>query len=138
MSLSEARQYLANTIAEWQNVRLADLQFWHRDEGRLVVLGLLALGAFLLVARSLLARQPGRHRLVVPAVFSALFTQALRWRLALGWGSGVGASAAGLLASFELDLPAGAAVVLSLGATLLVGIGATRLRRRDPTGTSPA
>lgn len=72
MSLSEARLYLANTIAEWQNVRLADLQFWHRDEGRLVVLGLFALGTFVLVARSLLVRQPGRHRLVVPAVLTTL------------------------------------------------------------------
>lgn len=72
MSLSEARLYLANTLAEWQNVRLADLQFWHRDEGRLVVIGLLALAGVVLIARSLLARQPGRHRLVVPAVLTTL------------------------------------------------------------------
>ena len=72
MSYSEARQYLANTIAEWQNVRLADLQYWHKGEARLIVLSLVALAAFVLIARSLMARQPGRHRLVVPAVLTTL------------------------------------------------------------------
>lgn len=72
MSYSEARQYLANTIAEWQNVRLADLQYWHKGEARLVLLSLVALAAFLLIARSFLVRKPGRHRLVVPAVLTTL------------------------------------------------------------------
>jgi hypothetical protein len=72
MPYSEARQYLANTIAEWQNVRLADLQYWHKGEARLIVLALVALAAFVLIARSLMARQPGRHRLVVPAVLTTL------------------------------------------------------------------
>ena len=72
MSLSEARQYLANTLADWQNVRLGDLQFWHRGDGRLVVLGLGVLAVFSLIARSFLARQPGRHRLVVPALLRTL------------------------------------------------------------------
>ena len=72
MSLSEARQYLANTVADWRNIRLADLQYWHRGDGRLLVFGLVALAAFLLVARSFVARQPGRHRLVVPAVLMTL------------------------------------------------------------------
>jgi hypothetical protein len=72
MSLSEARQYLANTIAEWQNVRLADLQFWHRGDARLIALGLAALALFLLVARSFVERQPGRHRLLVPAILTTL------------------------------------------------------------------
>jgi hypothetical protein len=72
MSLSGARQYLANTIADWQNVRLADLQFWHRGDGRLVVLGLAFLALFLLVARSFLVRQPGRHRLLVPAILTTV------------------------------------------------------------------
>jgi hypothetical protein len=72
MTVSEARQYLAETIAEWRNVHLSDLQFWHRGEGRLVAIGLAALALFLLVARSFIARQPGRHRLVVPAVLVTL------------------------------------------------------------------
>ena len=72
MTLTAARQYVANTIADWQNVRLADLQFWHRGDARLIVLGLLFLAAFILVARSFLVRQPGRHRLVVPAILTTL------------------------------------------------------------------
>jgi len=36
------------------------------------VLGLLFLAAFILVARSFLVRQPGRHRLVVPAILTTL------------------------------------------------------------------
>lgn len=72
MSYSGARQYLANTLAEWQNVRLADLQFWHAGDGRLVVFGMVALAAFVLVARSFLVRQPGRHRLMVPAILSTV------------------------------------------------------------------
>jgi hypothetical protein len=72
MSLSGARLYLANALADWQNVRLADLQFWHRGDARLVVVGLVALAGFALVSRSFLARQPGRHRLVVPAILTTL------------------------------------------------------------------
>lgn len=72
MSLSEARQYLANAVADWKNVRLADLQFWHRGDGRLFVLGLVALAVFALVARSFMVRQPGRHRLVVPAILQTI------------------------------------------------------------------
>ena len=72
MSFSEARQYLANTVADWQGLRLADLQFWHRGDGRLFVLGLVFLAVFVAIARSFLVRQPGRHRLVVPAILSTL------------------------------------------------------------------
>ncbi|HUR35601.1 MAG TPA: VWA domain-containing protein [Vicinamibacterales bacterium] len=72
MSFSEARLYLANTVAEWRSVGLADLQFWHRGDGRLIVLGLSLLAVFLLIARSFLVRQPGRHRLVVPAILTTL------------------------------------------------------------------
>ncbi len=72
MTFGGARQYLANTVAEWRGIRLEDLQYWHKGEARLILLALLALAAFALIARSLLIRQPGRHRLVVPAVFGTL------------------------------------------------------------------
>ncbi|MBS1818448.1 MAG: VWA domain-containing protein [Acidobacteria bacterium] len=72
MSLSEARQYLANTVAEWRSIRLADLQFWHGGDARLLVFGLVALAVFALVARSFMGRQPGRHRLMVPALLTTL------------------------------------------------------------------
>jgi len=72
MSFGEARQYLANTVADWQGLHLADLQFWHRGDGRLFVLGLVFLAMFVAIGRSFLVRQPGRHRLVVPAILSTL------------------------------------------------------------------
>lgn len=72
MTFSEARLYLANTLADWRNVRLADLQYWHRGDAQLLLLGLVTLACVLLIARSLLTRKPGRHRLAVPAVVSTL------------------------------------------------------------------
>jgi hypothetical protein len=70
--ISRLRVMLAAAVAEWKNVRLGDLQFWHRSEARLVFVSLIALTLVLLVVRSLLRRRPGRHRIVVPAILSAL------------------------------------------------------------------
>ena len=36
------RALVENAVAEWQNFHLADLQFWHRSEARLALLGLVA------------------------------------------------------------------------------------------------
>lgn len=79
MSLSEARQYLANVLADWENVRLADLQFWHRADARLVILGLAILALFALIARSFITRQPGRHRLLVPALLRTVRPSYVGW-----------------------------------------------------------
>jgi hypothetical protein len=57
-----------NTAADWSTIRLADLQFWHRGEARLALLAALLFTALLLIARSVMIRRPGRHRLVVPAL----------------------------------------------------------------------
>lgn len=65
--------------------------------------------------------------LIVPAVFSALFVTRLAARLALSWGLGAVVSALGLVASFELDLPTGAAVVVTFGAALALGLAARGL-----------
>jgi Ca-activated chloride channel homolog len=70
MSFDAFRLFVSSTIADWRQVRLVDLQFWHRADARLVIIALLALAALLLVARSLLRRLPGRHRLVVPALLT--------------------------------------------------------------------
>ncbi len=59
--------------------------------------------------------------LIVPAVFSALFTHRLGLRLVMGWALGALVSAAGLFASFRFDLPTGAAVVVTFGVALLLG-----------------
>jgi len=59
--------------------------------------------------------------LIVPAVFSALFTQRLGVRLLMAWTLGAVVSAAGLLASFHFDLPTGAALVVTFGIALIIG-----------------
>ena len=65
--------------------------------------------------------------LIVPAVFSALFTQRLGLRLLMAWTLGAIVSAAGLFASFRFDLPTGAAVVVTFGVALLLGAVARAL-----------
>jgi zinc/manganese transport system permease protein len=59
--------------------------------------------------------------LIVPAVFSALFTKRIGVRLLIAWILGAIVSAVGLYGSFELDLPTGAAVVVTFGIALLLG-----------------
>ncbi len=57
--------------------------------------------------------------LIVPAVFSALFTNKLGLRLVIAYALGAAVSAVGLFSSFKFDLPTGAAVVVTFGAALL-------------------
>src|SRR5262249_20261935 len=49
-----------------------DLQYWHRAEGQLLLIGVFALILLLLLVRSLLSRRPRPHRLVGPALLGAL------------------------------------------------------------------
>ncbi|HEY8207074.1 MAG TPA: metal ABC transporter permease [Myxococcaceae bacterium] len=75
--------------------------------------------------------------LIVPAVFSALFSTRLGVRLALAYGLGAVVSAAGLWSSFKFDLPTGAAVVVTFGVALVLGVLAAVIRsRRAPAPQS--
>ncbi|MEA2993299.1 MAG: zinc/manganese transport system permease protein [Alphaproteobacteria bacterium] len=56
--------------------------------------------------------------LIIPAMIGVLYADTLGRQLALGWGMGSLASAAGLAASFAFDLPTGAAMVCTFGITL--------------------
>jgi zinc/manganese transport system permease protein len=58
--------------------------------------------------------------LIVPAVIGSLFSKRAGTVLAVAWAAGIAASAAGLAASFMLDLPAGAAMVAAFGVSLVV------------------
>lgn len=58
--------------------------------------------------------------LIVPSVISALFTRSLTARLIIGWTLGFLVSAVGSVLSFTLDLPTGAAIVVTFGGALLV------------------
>jgi len=75
--------------------------------------------------------------LIIPAVIGTLFARTIGGQLAIGWGVGTLASALGLAASFALDLPTGAAlVVVFAGALALAGLvryltgGDAAVRRR--------
>jgi len=68
--------------------------------------------------------------LIVPAVVGTMLAEGWAKKLIIGWIVAVTASLVGLWASFKLDLPTGAAIVVSSGLLLaLVGI-AVSLRHR--------
>lgn len=71
MSLDALQPALRAMLAEWESLRLDELQFWQRDEARLVLLALVGLVALLVVARWAMSRRPGRPGLMLPAVLSA-------------------------------------------------------------------
>ena len=48
------RTLFDNLAAQWRNVRIADLQFSHRGDARLLLLALLGLTVVILLARSML------------------------------------------------------------------------------------
>jgi zinc/manganese transport system permease protein len=60
--------------------------------------------------------------LVVPAVCGRLFFSRIRERLLFGWMIGGAASICGILASYKLDLPTGATIVVSLGIIALASL----------------
>lgn len=67
--------------------------------------------------------------LIVPAVAATLFFQSFSRRLLMGWGVGFAASFFGVLLSYYLDLPTGAAVVCSFGGLLVILSLACRIMR---------
>lgn len=72
ISFANARLFVRNTAADWQTIRLADLQFWHRSEAQLALLAVVLFTVILLIGRSVMARRAGRHRLVVPALLPSV------------------------------------------------------------------
>ena len=58
--------------------------------------------------------------LIVPAVCGVMLARTWMSRLAIGWGIAAAASLGGLLASYTLDLPTGAAIVCACGLALAV------------------
>jgi len=66
--MSELRAWFANTITDWRELHISELQFWHRADARLMVIGFIAILVFLLVARSLFGARESRARVVLPAI----------------------------------------------------------------------
>ncbi|MEW6365198.1 MAG: metal ABC transporter permease [Acidobacteriota bacterium] len=76
--------------------------------------------------------------LIVPSVTAMLFAERIGCRLAIGWVTGTVVSTLGIAASFWLDLPTGAAIVVTFGivlicAALLRAAGFKRPRRCNPS-----
>lgn len=67
--------------------------------------------------------------LIVPAVCGTMLAQEWGKRLAIGWGIAAASSVIGLWASYRLDLPTGAAIVVASG-LLLVAVGVVASVRR--------
>lgn len=66
--------------------------------------------------------------LIVPAVCGAMLAESVKGKLVIGWLTGAATSLAGILVSYQLDLPTGAAVVCMFGVTLGVCALASYLR----------
>ncbi len=68
MNWSAFRADIAGTIDDWRQIRLSELQFWHRADARLMLIGLIALLVFLLIARSAIQGRGTRNRVMLPAL----------------------------------------------------------------------
>ena len=77
ITLDRIRSLVWQAVAEWQGLRLADLQFWHRSEARLWLSGLLGLTLVILVIRSLWNRWSGRRGVSLPALLGSMPTSPL-------------------------------------------------------------
>lgn len=67
--------------------------------------------------------------LIVPAVCGTMLAEEWKKRLAIGWGIAAAASLLGLWASYRMDLPTGAAIVVASGVLLAVVGVFTAVRR---------
>jgi len=66
--VSALRQALSAWGAEWSSVSFDQLQFWHRDTGRLALIGLFMLTLVLLGWRSAIRRDPARRGIALPSL----------------------------------------------------------------------
>jgi len=60
--------FLRQSVADLQTLRIAELQFWHRDAARLMVVLLIGVLLTTLAVRSARARRPGRDLIALPAL----------------------------------------------------------------------
>jgi zinc/manganese transport system permease protein len=104
-------------FAEGVRVRLWDFLFYAAFA--LVVVSFVRLGGVLLTF----------SYLIVPAVCGTMLATEWGKRLAIGWGVAAAASLLGLWASYKMDLPTGAAIVVASGLLLLL-VGVVQATRR--------
>ena len=104
-------------FAEGVRVRLWDFLFYAAFA--LVVVSFVRLAGVLLTFAYL----------IVPAVCGTLLAREWMKRLAIGWGIAAAASLIGLWASYKMDLPTGAAIVVAAGLLLAI-VGTFTATRR--------
>ena len=104
-------------FAEGVNVRLWDFLFYAAFA--LVVVSFVRLGGVLLTF----------SYLIVPAVCGTILAREWMNRLAIGWVVAALASVIGLWASYKMDLPTGAAIVVASGLLLAIVGGISAARR---------
>jgi len=104
-------------FAEGVRVRLWDFLFYAAFA--LVVVSFVRLGGVLLTF----------SYLIVPAVCGTMLATEWGKRLAIGWGVAAAASLLGLWASYKMDLPTGAAIVVASGLLLLL-VGVVQATRQ--------
>jgi hypothetical protein len=68
-----------SVAAEWAVLDVAGLQFWRRDTGRLALLTIAGLSILLLLIRAAVARKPGRHQIILPALLRSVPGSRLAW-----------------------------------------------------------
>ncbi len=95
-------------LADGVRVRLWD--FWFYAAFALVVVSFVRVAGVLLTFAYL----------IVPAVCGVMLAKSWKGRLLVGWGVAVAASLLGLVSSFTMDLPTGAAIVVACGFALVV------------------
>jgi Ca-activated chloride channel family protein len=79
ISRAALRALFNSNVTMWRGMRIADLHFWHRSEARLLLSAIVALSVVLLIARSAMGRRPGRHMVVVPAMFRSVAGTSAKW-----------------------------------------------------------
>lgn len=105
---------------EGMNVRLWDFLFY-LSFGVIITLSVEIAGVLMVFSY-----------LVAPAIIALGSSDRWGVRIAIAWVVGFLASAAGLIASYQVDFPSGPAIVCALGLCLLLFAGWRALRRRAP------
>ena len=75
--------------------------------------------------------------LIVPSVIAMILADGAGTRLVVGWATGILVSVLGMLASYELDLPTGAAVVTTFGVALAVAMAGRGLMGSRTSSAKP-
>jgi Ca-activated chloride channel family protein len=81
--LTRLSSIVRNELAQWNNVYLADLQFWHQNAAQRLLVGLIGLTVILLIVRAGLRRETNPSGVVLPALLRTVRPSRVAWLLHL-------------------------------------------------------